>query len=91
MAQKDTVEALKNITEKLEQLLIAQVKDRADHEHIKETLGQIKVDISTHIKRTDILEHEFTKIRGFLFYFTVTVATLGSATTILSVIWKAFH
>lgn len=91
MAQKEMADALKSIAEKVEQLLVAQGKSEANQEHIKETLGLIKLDLGVHIKRTDLLEHEITKVRGFLFYFAVTVTTLAAATTVVANLWKVMH
>lgn len=88
MAQKEIVESIKVLTEKVEQLLIAQGKVEAFNEHAKETLQQIKLDLNVHIKRTDLLEHEITKVRGFLFYFAISVTTVAALTTVVANLWK---
>ena len=91
MTLKQLADALIKLTEKVDNLTVEQAKGQADLSHIKSTLDEMKVDVAHHIKRTDLLEQEITKVRGFLFYFALTVTTIAAATTVVANLWKVLH
>lgn len=79
---------LERIDNKVDQLAIDQAKQQIHTITHAEELRKIREDLNYHIKRTDLLEKEFTKLRGFLFYASLGIGAIGAVTTIMSDVWK---
>lgn len=79
---------LEKIDAKVDRLSIEQAKQEIINLGNAEELRKIRTDLNYHIKRTDILETEFTKLRGFVFYASLAVGAIGAITTILSDVWQ---
>jgi len=91
MDQNEVFELILRLDEKIDKLAVAQSKSEAADENIMQTLVAIKSDLAYHIRRTDELESQVTKVKGFLFYFSVSLATLATASTVAYNIWRFFH
>lgn len=91
MEPKEIYELFKKIDEKVDKISVEQAKVEVSLDNMKENMGAIKADIAYHIKRTDLLEAEVTKIRGFFFYFSVAIGFLGAAVTIIANLKAFFH
>ena len=83
-------ELLEKIDNKVDNLSIEQGKQEIINLSNNEELRKIREDVNYHIKRTDLLEKEVTKIRGFVFYVSLIIGAIGAATTILSDVWTIF-
>lgn len=83
-------ELLEKIDNKVDNLSIEQGKQEIINLSNHEELRKIREDVNYHIKRTDLLEKEVTKIRGFVFYVSLIIGAIGAATTILSDVWTIF-
>ena len=81
---------LEKIDNKVDNLSIEQGKQEIINLSNNEELRKIREDVNYHIKRTDLLEKEVTKIRGFVFYVSLIIGAIGAATTILSDVWTIF-
>lgn len=79
---------LERIDNKVDQLSVDQAKQQIHTITHAEELRKIREDLNYHIKRTDLLEKEFTKLRGFLFYASLAIGAIGAVTTIMSDVWK---
>jgi hypothetical protein len=79
---------LGRIDSKVDKLSVDLAKQQVHTLTHAEELRKIRDDLNYHIKRTDLLEKEFTKLRGFLFYTSLAIGAIGAVTTILSDIWK---
>jgi hypothetical protein len=91
MDQSQILELFKKIDEKVDKISISQAKLEVNNETFKDTMANIRADLNYHIKRTDLLETELTKLRGFFFYFSVAVGFAGAAITIVTNIWGMIH
>ena len=91
MDQNQIYELFKKIDEKVDKISVSQARTEVFLDTIKEDHGEIRSDLKYHIQRTNLLEHEVTKLRGFFFYFSVIVGFLGAAVTIFSSVWKALR
>lgn len=78
---------LEKIDNKVDNLSIEQAKQEIINLSNNEELRKIREDVNYHIKRTDLLEKEVTKIRGFIFYVSLIIGAIGALTTILSDVW----
>lgn len=75
---------LEKIDSKVDRLSIDQGKQEIINISNSDQLKSIRVDVNHHIKRTDLLETEVTKLRGFFFYAALIIGAVGAITTILS-------
>lgn len=78
---------LEKIDNKVDKLSVEQGKQEIINLGNSEQLKTIRVDLNYHIKRTDILEKELTKLRGFFFYASLLMGIVGAVTTVISGIW----
>ena len=91
MDQKEVFELILRLDEKIDQLSVAQVKAESVSENIMQALMAIKTDLAYHIRRTDELESQVTKVKGFLMYFSVILATTATVSSIAYNVWRFFH
>jgi hypothetical protein len=82
---------LEKIDNKVDILAIEQGKQEIINLSNHEELRKIREDVNYHIKRTNLLEEQVTKIRGFVFYVSLTIGAIGAVTTILSNVWSVFR
>lgn len=78
---------LEKIDNKVDNLSIQQGRQEIINLSNSEELRKIREDVNYHIKRTDLLEKEITKIRGFVFYTSLIIGAIGAVTTIMSDVW----
>jgi hypothetical protein len=64
---------LEKIDSKVDLLSIEQAKQEVINLSNHDELRKIREDVDYHIKRTDLLEKEVTKVRGFIFYVSQCV------------------
>lgn len=81
---------LEKIDAKVDALSIDNGKQEIINLSNSEELRKIRNDVNYHIKRTDILEKEVTKIRGFIFYVSLIIGAIGALATIVSKFWVMF-
>lgn len=91
MDQNQIYDLFKKIDSKVDSISVALARAEVEASHVKEDMRHIRSDINYHIKRTDLLETEVTKIRGFFFYFSVIIGFIGAATTIVTGLWSILH
>lgn len=77
-------ELVVKIDEKVDKLSVSQAKSEVNVESLKEHATEIRSDLNYHIKRTDLLEREVTKVRGFFFYLSLIVGAVGAIAAISS-------
>ena len=65
MDQNQIYELFKKIDEKVDKISVSQARTEVFLDTIKEDHGEIRSDLKYHIQRTNLLEHEVTKLRGF--------------------------
>lgn len=91
----DNIDKLFNLLEKIDtkvdRLSIEQAKQEIINLSNNGEIRKIREDVNYHIKRTDLLEKEVTKIRGFVFYISLIVGAIGAVTTIVSSVWTVFR
>ena len=88
MDNKQIYELLEKIDSKVDRLSIEQGKQEIINLSMNGEIRKIREDLNYHIKRTDLLEHEFIKLRGFLFYVSLIIGGIGAITTIVSGVWR---
>lgn len=91
MDQNQIFELFEKIDAKVDKISISQAKLEVTNDTTKDALLSIKSDLNYHIHRTNLLEQEITKLRGFFFYFSVAVGFVGAATTIIANLWRVLH